>query len=74
MNVDKIRKLVRPFMSFCFVGTVVYLAITGKIKPSEILQLTGMIVAFILGNVLDARNQNNIELSRLASGSAEVVG
>ncbi len=44
--VDKIRKLMRPIITFCFVGTVTYLAVIGKIKPDAILQLTGIIIAF----------------------------
>jgi len=48
-GVDKIRKLIRPFIAVAFVGTVVGLAATGKIEPSEILQITGMIVAFHFG-------------------------
>ena len=48
-DVEKIRKLVRPFIAFCFVVTVGGLALAGKITPSEILPITGMIVGFYFG-------------------------
>ena len=48
-KVDEIRRLVRPFIAFCFVGTAVFLAVTGKIKPAEFLLPTSMIIAFYFG-------------------------
>ena len=47
--VELIRGLVRPFISFCFVMTTAVLAVIGKIDPGDILQLTGIIVAFHFG-------------------------
>ena len=44
--IDNIQKLVRPFVALCFVGTTVFLAVTGKIDPKEMLSITAIIVAF----------------------------
>jgi hypothetical protein len=49
MSVETARSLMRPFITVCFVGLVVFLAVTGKIEPKEILTPTGMIVAFWFG-------------------------
>ena len=48
-EVEKIRKLVRPFIAFCFVVTIGGLALAGKIAPSEILPITGIIIGFYFG-------------------------
>lgn len=47
--VETIRNLVRPFIAISFVGIVVFLTVTGKVEPSAILQITGMIIAFYFG-------------------------
>jgi len=47
--IEIIKKLVRPLMAFGFVGTVIYLAIKGKIPPKEVLTITAIIVAFYFG-------------------------
>lgn len=49
MNIDIIRKLVRPFAAVAFILTTIYLAITGKIDAKEILTITGIVVAFLFG-------------------------
>ena len=48
-KINAIRELVRPFISVCFVGTTVVLAILGRIEPKDILTVTGIIVAFHFG-------------------------
>ena len=48
-KIDAIRRLVRPFISVCFVGTTVALAILGKVDPKDMLEITGIIVAFHFG-------------------------
>lgn len=44
--VGKVKGLIRPFITVCFVVTVTILALLGKIESKEILQITGIIVAF----------------------------
>lgn len=46
MIVDTIRKLVRPSVAIALVGTVVYLAITGKIEPEKVLYLATIVITF----------------------------
>lgn len=58
--IDNIRKLVRPFVSVCFVGLTVYLGITGKIDAEKILTLTGIIVAFHFGERSALKNDTAI--------------
>ena len=48
-KIDAIKGLIRPFISVVFVSTVCYLSLKGKIEPGDILQLTGIIVAFHFG-------------------------
>jgi len=57
--VDIIRKLVRPFIAFCFIGSVVVLTVIGKIEPAEILQTTGIIVGFYFGERATLKGSNN---------------
>jgi len=47
--VDKIKQLIRPFVSIAFVLTTVILALNGKIEAKEMLSYTGIIVAFHFG-------------------------
>lgn len=47
--VNEIRKLVRPFITFCFVGATIYLYVTGKLSAKSILQITGIIIGFYFG-------------------------
>ena len=46
MIIEKINKLVRPFIVVCFMALTITLAIMGKIDAEAILQITGIIVAF----------------------------
>ena len=47
--VDNIRKLMRPFIAVCLVGTTVYLAVIGKIEAAMIMGITSTIVGFYFG-------------------------
>jgi len=47
--IDNIKGLIRPFISVAFTITAMFLAITGKIDPGEVLSITGIIVAFHFG-------------------------
>ena len=47
--VETIRSLVRPFIAFCFIGSITILTLMGKIDPNEILQTGGIIVGFYFG-------------------------
>ena len=49
MIIDGIRQLVRPFISVSFVLITAYLALAGKVDASEVLAITGIIVAFHFG-------------------------
>jgi hypothetical protein len=55
--VDKIRQLVRPFISVSLVSTVVYLAVTGIVDAKEVLTLAGLIIAFHFGERSVKKNQ-----------------
>jgi len=48
-KINAIRGLIRPFISVCFVGTTVVLAILGKIEPKDILTVTSIIVSYHFG-------------------------
>ena len=48
-KIDAIRKLVRPFISVCFVRTTVVLAILGRIEPKDILTVTAIIISYHFG-------------------------
>lgn len=56
-KIEVIRGLIRPFISVVFVSTVCYLSLKGKIDASDILQLTGMIVAFHFGERSAAKKE-----------------
>lgn len=43
------RHLVRPFISIAFVTVALVLALMGKVDAKEVLQITGIIVAFHFG-------------------------
>jgi len=44
-----IRGLVRPIISISFVFMCAYLALSGKIDAKDVLEITGIIVAFHFG-------------------------
>jgi len=47
--IEKVRLLIRPFISVVFVITTACLALTGMVDPNEILTITGLIIAFHFG-------------------------
>ena len=49
MWVEKAKKLVRPFITFCLMGTFSYLSVTGKIPSKEVALLVAIIIAFYFG-------------------------
>ena len=59
-KINAIRDLVRPFISVCFVGTTVALAIFGKIEPKDMLQITEIIVAFHFGERAALKKSNEV--------------
>lgn len=46
---EQFLSLMRPFITVCFVLLVIFLAVSGKIDPKEILTPTSMIIAFWFG-------------------------
>lgn len=57
--VEKIRGLVRPYISVIFASVTAYLAFVGKIEPKDILYLTGIIVAFHFGERSGSKQSEN---------------
>lgn len=49
-KLDFIRGIVRPVVTFTFVGVAAYLAVVGKIDPKDILGLAGIVIAFWFSN------------------------
>ena len=45
-KLEFIRGIVRPVVTFSFVGATVYLSVIGKIDPKDMLGLTGIVIAF----------------------------
>ena len=46
---EKIKTLVRPIIALSFVGVACYLFITGKLKPEDVLPITGIVIGFYFG-------------------------
>ncbi len=59
MFVQKIKRLVRPFITFCLMGTFSYLAVTGKIPPKEVVLLVAIITAFYFGERSASKKPDN---------------
>jgi len=59
-KINAIRDLIRPFISFCFVSTTMFLALTGKIEPKDMLQITGIIIAFHFGERAASKKSNEV--------------
>lgn len=49
ITVEIIRGLIRPFITFCLVGTAVALFLVGKIEAKELIPIISLIIGFYFG-------------------------
>ena len=61
--IEKIRKLVRPFIAVSFVLATLALFVMGKLPAEGILQTTGIIVGFYFGERAALKEPNPAEIN-----------